>query len=120
MADLAPAGQRGTTTIDDEVVVKLATVAARECTETTSAPSVMGKLTGRSLPSADAVVAGGRARLQVRIAVQWPTPLAEAAARVRDRVRDRVGELTGLQVDAVDVEVDQVVLAPDPSARRIR
>lgn len=120
MADLAPAAERGATTIADQVVVKIATVAARECTESTSAPSAMGKLTGRSLPSADAVVAGGRARLRMRVAVQWPTPLGEAAARVRDRVRDRVSELTGLQVDAVDVDVDHMVLAPDPTARRIR
>jgi uncharacterized alkaline shock family protein YloU len=120
VADVAPAAQRGATTIADQVVVKVATVAARECTESTSAHNAMGRLTGRSLPSAEAVIANGRARLRMRIAVQWPTPLGEAAARVRDRVSTRVSELTGLQVDAVDVEVDHVVLAPDPAARRIR
>lgn len=117
---MGSAAERGATSIADEVVVKVATVAARECTESTPAPSAMGKLVGRSLPSADAVVANGRARLRMRIAVQWPTPLGEAAARVRDRVSDRVSELTGLQVDAVDVEVDHVVLGPDPTVRRIR
>lgn len=120
MADLAPAADRGATTIADQVVVKIATIAARECTESTSAPGAVGRLTGRSLPSADVVVAGGRARVRMRIAVEWPSPLGEAAARVRDRVRDRVGELTGLHVDTVDVEVDDVVLAPDPTVRRIR
>lgn len=120
MADLPSAAGRGATTIADEVVVKIATLAARECSESTSAPTPMGKLTGRSLPSADAVVANGRARLRMRIAVQWPTPLGEAAALVRERVSQRVSELTGLHVDDVDIEVDHVVLGPDPTVRRIQ
>jgi uncharacterized alkaline shock family protein YloU len=120
VADLGPAADRGTTTIADRVVAKIATIAARDCTESTAAPTAMGRLAGRSLPDADAVIANGRTRLRMRVAVRWPTPLGDAARQVHDRVRDRVAELTGLQVDAVDVDVEHMVLAPDPAMRRIR
>lgn len=120
VADLATPALRGRTTIAEDVVVKIATIAARECTQSTSAPGALGTVTGRTLPTAKAVVANGRARLRLRVATQWPTPLGEAAERVRDRVWDRVTELTGLQVDAVDVDVEEMVLATDDQGRRVR
>lgn len=72
---------------------------------------------GGSYPRCDAIVdrAAGRARLDVAVAVSWPSPVSAVAAHVRDAVRRGVEAATGLTVGTVNVSVDQVV----HSARRV-
>ena len=114
---LGPPEERGSLHLADRVVEKIASAAAREIGEATARSS--GWIPGRSLPRAKTEMAGTRARIGVEIAVPWPTPLADVAARTRDHVRERVSTLTGVHVVAVDVTVADVV-ATRPDSRRLR
>lgn len=121
MADLTgDLEQRGRTVIDNRVLERIAVYAAAEVTGVQETGSGLDKVVGRGLPKAAARVAGSRARVHVDIAVAWPNPLASVAASVREHVRARLTELTGLSVDAVDVDVARVVAADEPHTRRVQ
>lgn len=114
-----PAG-RGRLTIADKVVQKVATLAAREVDDVVSNSAALPHLLGgRQTPKADAVVAGGHARIGLDITIAWPRSAPEVSGRVRDHVLRRVSELIGITVDAVDVTVTEVVRTAPPS-RRVR
>ena len=114
---LAPPEERGTLSLADRVVEKIASAAAREMNEVTQHSS--GWIPGRSLPRASTEIAGEHARIGVEIASPWPTPLADIAARTRDHVQERVSTLTGIDVVAVDVTVAEIVHLR-PNTRRAR
>ncbi|WP_404351825.1 Asp23/Gls24 family envelope stress response protein [Phycicoccus jejuensis] len=122
MADvlLAEPDQRGRTIIEDAVLEHIAAHAALEVTGVTVTGSEVAKLIGRRLPKADAHVAGTRARVQVEVAVAWPHPIPTVASAVREHVTAQLVELTGLSIDAVDVEVTRVVHNPAPQERRVQ
>ncbi|MGL5912210.1 MAG: Asp23/Gls24 family envelope stress response protein [Phycicoccus sp.] len=122
MADttVAAESERGRTVVENRVVER---IAARSCLDVTGvvrAGSDLDRLVGRRLPSASATVAGHRARLALEVAVTWPTPLADVAAQVRDHVAATVGDLAGLDVDAVDVEVARMVTTGAGDGRTVR
>ncbi|WP_229052043.1 Asp23/Gls24 family envelope stress response protein [Aeromicrobium sp. Leaf350] len=118
MAELAPAAERGRTTIADKVVSRVASIAAAEMEAVVDTRSGWTKLVRKGLPHADAVVAGGTTRITVEVAATWPTPLSRLAAQVRDHVTSRVVDLTGTQVSRVDVTVADVVHL-ETAARRV-
>lgn len=107
---------RGRLDVADRVVERVAGIAACEVSGVRSVGSGLGGVVGRQYPKVKAQVAGGHARIQLDIAVDWPVPLASTAAQVRDHVRDRLTTLVGLAVDAVDVTVATV--APATSEHR--
>ncbi len=115
--ELAPAAERGRTTIADKVVDKVASAASAEVDQVMTAHSRLGRLIGRGLPSAHAVVAGGTCKIKVDVAVPWAAPLPAVAADVREHVAERVQTLTGLSVTRVDVTVADVVHAVDDGPR---
>ncbi|MBT9257747.1 Asp23/Gls24 family envelope stress response protein [Phycicoccus sp. KQZ13P-1] len=117
---LAEPDQRGRTIIEDAVLEHIAAHAALEVTGVTVTGSELAKFIGRRLPKADAHVAGTRARVQVEVAVAWPQPIPTVASAVREHVTARLVELTGLSIDAVDVEVTRVVHNPAPQERRVQ
>lgn len=110
---------RGTLTIHDRVVETIATAAACEVPGVRRVGGTLEGVVGRRLPKVDAKTAGSRTRLTVEVAVQWPAPLGEVLAQVRDRVRSQITTLTGLQVDAVDVLAARM-LTDEPSTGRRR
>ena len=112
-----PAAERGALVVSERAVEKIATLAAGEVTGVVSSGSGLDHLLGQRLPKVDATVAGGRARVQVKIAVTWPQPLARVCGQVRDTVTERLQALAGLEVDAVDVLAAKVV-ADVPTPRR--
>lgn len=122
MADPALAGpdQRGRTVIKDKVLETIAARAARDVEGVAADGSDLTQLIGRALPRADAQVAGTRARVQVTIAVAWPQPVGQVAAHVRDTVRAALSEMTGLDVDAVDVQVAKVLHLSPTIRRRVQ
>ncbi len=120
MAERADPASRGRLTIADRVVERVATRAAGEVGQVVSTGSGLDNVLGHRYPRADATVAGDRARIQVQVAVAWPAPLAQVCASVRDHVRTRVGDLVGVQVDAVDVTAAKVVPAPAPERRSVQ
>ena len=117
-------GDRGTLTIADKVVEKVAAQAVSEVDLATGAPrTLLGKRLGAAdpdrRPRADARVDGDRVGVTVTLAVQWPAPVREVAQNVRQHLTDRVSELTGLTVAEVDVDVP-VLVSRRSRPRRVR
>lgn len=108
-----PSG-RGRTEIATKAVEHIATIAALEVDGVARTGNDLEKLVGRRLPKATATVAGSRTSLRVEVATTWPRSLPGTAAAVRARVTDRVHELTGMNIDRVDVEVVKVILEAAP------
>ena len=104
-----PAEERGRTTIADQVVERIASIAANEVEAVIDTRTGWTRLVRGRLPRAEAVVAGGTSRITVEVAATWPTPLNSVAGRVRDHVSERVSTLTGVTVTAVDVSIADVV-----------
>lgn len=110
------AGDRGHLTISDRVVEKVAARAVSEVDAATGTPRrVLGQTIGR--PKADsrartaAHVDGSLVTVNVSMSVEYPAPVREVAAEVRRRVTSRVGELTGLEVVEVDIDVPTFITA---------
>lgn len=116
---LAPAASRGSLTIADRVVEK---VAAHAATEVDLATGAARTVLGQRLPSAEraraqARVDGGLVSVSVSLAVTWPAPVRQVAAEVRAHLTRRVEELTGLQVAEVDVDVSALPTGRDDAPR---
>ncbi len=126
MADVAPSdradrdpGERGRLVVHDRVVETIATAAACEISGVRRSGGTLDGVVGRRFPKVEARTAGTRTRLTVEVAVQWPSPLGQVLAQVRDHVRSQVHDLTGLDVDAVDVLAARV-LTDRPTEQRRR
>jgi uncharacterized alkaline shock family protein YloU len=105
------AAERGTTAIQPRVVERIAAEAAREVDHTAgNRKSLLGVPVGSSdVPKASAKVDGPMATVDVSMAVHYPGRVREVADEVRHHVMSRVGELTGLDVPQVDVDVTALV-----------
>lgn len=122
--ELPPPARRGRTEIAERVVAKIASTAAAEVDLATGAVrSVLGVRLGTlsldSRPRVDVVVHGGVASVAVQLSVRYPAPVRAVTRQVRGRVAARVHELTGLEVAAVDIDV-QALLSADQSQPRVR
>lgn len=113
------AGTRGSLVIADRAIERIASCAAGEVGSTLSVRPRGLSLLESGLPHASATVGGGHARLSVEVAAEWPRSAREVAAAVRDHVQARVTALTGVEVEAVDVHVADIVHG-QPGRRRVR
>ncbi|MEV5753627.1 Asp23/Gls24 family envelope stress response protein [Actinoallomurus sp. NPDC052308] len=101
---------RGRTTIAARVVEKIAT---RALTEVDGVHRPAGRPRGLPFgggpatagPRVRARVDGGLAMLRMRIFVVYPAPLRQVTRSLRAHVMARVGELTGLRVRQVDIDI---------------
>ncbi|WP_329244837.1 Asp23/Gls24 family envelope stress response protein [Actinoallomurus sp. NBC_01490] len=112
---------RGRTEIADRVLAKIAARALSEVEDAGGAARrVLGVRLGRdsmeSTPWVTAKVDGGLATLRMRISVAYPAPVREVTRHLRELVRTRVGELTGLDVREVDIDVSRL----PATGRRVR
>ena len=120
--DLAPADERGTLTVDDRVVERVAGYAVVLVDGAAAAPR---RVLGVKVGDADvddeahvrARVAGRTATIEASIAVRWPAPVQAVAAETRRRIRDDVARITGVMVDHVDLDVVSLAVPPAPRAR---
>lgn len=110
---------RGRLEIAEQVVERVAAIAACEVPGVRRVGSGLESVVGRRYPKVRAQVAGGHVRVRVDVAVGWPAPLARTAAAVRTRVRERLSALVGLTVDVVDVTVATVEV-PTRDDRRVQ
>ncbi|WP_067564139.1 Asp23/Gls24 family envelope stress response protein [Nocardia acidivorans] len=106
---LEPAGR---TTVSDRAVQRIAARAAREVDGVESGVGV------------DARVTGDSAVLTVRLPIRYPLPVARIAERCREHLIRRLGELTGVRVTGLDVEISAMVIesssaAGDSGVRRV-
>jgi uncharacterized alkaline shock family protein YloU len=120
----------GTISIADQVVTKIAATAAAENPD---AGAAVARVAGRAVPGAgrmgvrgtdlDALpkttveVDGSKAFVHLEISVRWPSSVPEVTGQVRRHVRDRVGELTGLEVEEVDIVVSDLATDITPPPR---
>jgi uncharacterized alkaline shock family protein YloU len=125
-------GELGMISIADQVVTKIAATAAAENPD---AGAAVARMLGRAVPGAGRMgvrgtdlgalpkttveVDGSKAFVHLEISVRWPASVPEVTGRVRRHVRDRVGELTGLQVEEVDIVVSDLAtdITPPPRVR---
>lgn len=100
----------GRTHISERAVNRLATYRAGTVPGVVSTSGGIVKL-GGAYPRCDAILdrTAGRARLDVALAVTWPSPVSAVAAQVRDTVRRCVEDATGLTASTVNVSVDHVI-----------
>ena len=115
---LAPPEQRGITEIADRVVER---IAARAVAEVDDAQGPARKLLGLRVPGAAAprvsvLIDGRLATVRLAIEVRYPAPIRQVTRRVREHVSDRVGELTGLDVRHVDIDIPALI-TPDRGRR---
>jgi uncharacterized alkaline shock family protein YloU len=106
---------RGTTTIDDGVVAKIAGIATREVSGVASmggnlsgaVAQVVGRIRGEEHATSGVGVEVGtrQAAVDLSITVQYPAVITEVASSVRDNVIDRIEKLTGLEVVEVNIAV---------------
>lgn len=109
---------RGQLTVADRVVEK---VAARAVTEVDGAvgapPTLLGQPLGRTRADTpartSATVDGEVVSVEVSMGVEYPRSVREVAAAVRHHLMERIGELTGLRVAEVDIEVARLVRIQD-------
>lgn len=111
--------ERGTTSIDDAVVAKIAALAAREVkgvAELGGALSgalsgVVGRIRGSEHKTAGVGVEVGSRQAAVDVSLQtlYPATIHEVAQSVRDNVIDRIEGLTGLEVVEVNIAVTNLV-----------
>jgi uncharacterized alkaline shock family protein YloU len=110
-------GSRGTLTLADRVLVKIAQRAALEVDGVAPAGATtarLGGMLGGGYPDADVQQAGTRAGVTLEIATTWPHPAPAVAAAVRATVTRRLRELAAVDADTVAVHVAAVVQAPPP------
>jgi len=102
-------GARGSLTVRDRAVSRVAEYAAVHTDGVVRQSSGLGRMIGRDLPRVDSNVSGGRVRVKVAIATAWPRSVPAVSAAVRAGVAEQLQASTGLIVDRVDVVVDEVV-----------
>ncbi|WP_216694769.1 Asp23/Gls24 family envelope stress response protein [Dietzia psychralcaliphila] len=104
-----PAAERGLTTIPASVVGRIAEQVASEYTHVGGAAGGLLGVGARrdfdSRPSATCDLYGTVAVLRLDVGVAFPVNLADTCRGLRQHVRERVGELTGLQVGRLDIEI---------------
>jgi uncharacterized alkaline shock family protein YloU len=111
-------------TIADRVVEKIAQVAAGEVERASGIPrgllgTTFGRPTATTRPRASAKVDVSTVSLKLSVSVEYPAPVRDVAAEVRERVARRVYELTGLKVTEIDVTVP-LFLTDRPRQPRVR
>ncbi|GGY36508.1 Asp23/Gls24 family envelope stress response protein [Streptomyces djakartensis] len=99
---VVPPGERGGTRIADRVVAKVASQAAREAVGTL--PPDAGR------PSATVVVHHEIAHVRIHVELDYPCDVGARCRQVRRQVVDRVGDLVGMKVPEVVVQVERLHL----------
>lgn len=113
-------GTRGTLTIKQRAVERVAARAAMETEGVQHFRRGIDKLTGREFPKTEVIVSGDHVRASVEIAVEWGHSLAATTAAVQSRVIDALSTMSGLTVDGVDIHVAGVVPAIGDTRRTVQ
>lgn len=122
----------GAITIHDRVVSKVAACAAGEVADVgAAAPRVLGRsvsmpsaLGGRTsdlgeLPKVSAQVDGTFAVLDLEVSLRWPCSIQQVTEHLRAHVCERVHQMTGLELDEVNIHVADL-LRELPEQPRVR
>lgn len=107
---MTTAAQRGTTTVSDKAVRRIAEQAATEALADRGATAAV-----RGIVKGGADVRGRRADVAVDVALPYPAPLAETVRRLQKHVGSRTRQLTGLDVARPRVGVTALTPLPADS-----
>ncbi len=122
-ADLAEPAHRGTLTLADKAVEKLARAAVLTASGVAPAALTAGVVSGalgRTLPRVDVARAGSQVDVEVEVASLWPQSAARVADGVREAVTTQLAHLAELTAATVSVAVVRVVRpAHDAERRRV-
>lgn len=101
----------GSTTFSERALTRLAVAAASEVPGVEVVSSSWAGLGARSYPRAEVTLdrLQQRAQFTCALAVSWPAPVTDIAARVQHNIRTWVPAMTGLEVVKVDVSVEQTL-----------
>ncbi|MFD6285455.1 DUF6286 domain-containing Asp23/Gls24 family envelope stress response protein [Streptomyces sp. NPDC060205] len=127
---MTTADRRGTTTVSEKAVRRIAERAATEAvpgpaagtgTESGTGPAAgpaagAGAGTRARASKGSAAVHGRRADVSVDVTLPYPAPLPEAVRRLQDHVTARTHQLTGLDVTRARVGVTALVPGPAPAS----
>jgi len=113
---------RGSLTIADRVVERVAGYAVTQVDRAMAAPRrVLGVNVGDARPAeqaaVDARVHGDVATVEATIAVAWPASVRSVADAVRQRIRSDVEHITGVRVQQVDLDVVSMRMPTAPRRR---
>lgn len=110
--DLVPRSveDRGTTTIEERVVERIAAQAVTEVSDATGAARrvlgvTLGSATADRAARVSARVDGPIATVEVTMTVIYPASVRDVTSRLRQHLAERVLELTGITVQQVDITV---------------
>ena len=116
-----PIEDRGTTTLYDRVVEK---VAARAALEVRHCLPLRHSIVGIAVSGRDANAAattdGSITALSLTVAIAYPAPLQTVTREIREHVRAQVHRLCGLQVDHIDITVDEIRRPTEPMKGRVQ
>ncbi|MFS0701327.1 Asp23/Gls24 family envelope stress response protein [Cellulomonas sp. 179-A 4D5 NHS] len=121
---LAAAEERGTLTVSDRVVERVAAYAVVSVDAAAAAPR---KMLGFTVGQADADdearvradVRGSTATIEATLAVRWPESVRDVAEQARRAIRDEVQRITDVRVDHIDLDVVSLSV-PTASRPRVR
>ncbi|MFI7244088.1 hypothetical protein [Streptomyces qinglanensis] len=108
------AGERGATRIADRVVAKVAAQAAREALRQVPAGEdpAAGRLpVGRPVRRTAVTVRERTARVRLGLELGYPSDLGAQCGAVRRRVIARLGELVGMDVPDVALDIERLTSA---------
>lgn len=110
--------ERGSTTIGDSVVSRIAGMAAGEVegvrmggSASRAAGGILESVTGSDSQRRGVSVEVGRveAAIDLTVGVEYGRNILEVVGRVRDRITQRVESLTGLQITELNVTVSDII-----------
>ncbi len=119
--------ERGSTTIEDNVVSTIAGLAAREVegidmggAASRTAGGVLERVTGSQILSRGISVKVGKVEtaIDVTMAVEYGRNILQLAERVRDKITERVETLTGLRVVELNVTVSDIIFPEEEGGWR--
>ncbi len=105
-------GEKGAVGISKDVVTSIAAIAASEVEGIANVRSTDGVFRrGEGMKRyVDTEVEGDNVRVTVRITAIYGAPIHKTAKQVQTRVKAEIEQMTGLRVNAVDVDVQKLVL----------
>ncbi|MFD9791530.1 DUF6286 domain-containing Asp23/Gls24 family envelope stress response protein [Streptomyces sp. NPDC059070] len=104
---MTASAERGTTTVSERAVRRIAARAATEALPRQGSSRATG---------ASASVRGGRAELSLGMTLPYPAPLADTVREVQRHVTARTGQLTGLSVASTRVTVTSLAAPEGPAS----
>lgn len=123
--DSSLVSERGSTTLSDTVVSKLAGVAAGEVegvymgsSASRNAGGLLDSVTGSQSQTRGVSVEVGRteAAIDLTMGIEYGRNIMELVARVRGRITEQVQNLTGLRVTELNVTVSDIVFPNEENA----